>query len=1116
MNIKSSDKKLTCGGRVSLRREVLTNLRKEKGLSQELVALMCAEQRLCVSISSIKRAETGKNILFRTARNISTFFKVNLVDIIDTGRKPNNNTIDQPTPIYLDSNRQIVNLQVRLVLDPKNFSVSTKTLWQSTREAAAQKFDCDLIQNSDMHSTFLFGFSTLMGYEHFQATHCAKWLLAQMQTILGHIGVIHCVLRYQQLSIAPNTALADMPIDSTAVDQQIFEIFSKEYAEKSLLCAADSIKQGLESQFELHVLKYCSDLTKERLWLVDKGKNTSSEVKHFIGRGLQTQQFTAAVESVYAYSEMQVVYIRGTAGIGKTRLLEEFGNYARGLGLGCHKSHVLDFGAEQHQTAIPQLIRSILGIKSDEQQLSYDELNQRLGHIVCEQHLFLFLYRWLNWPLAEQTLSVFDAMSPQTRQAGMHAVIQQIIQAVTPQSPLLLCIEDMHWADENLQDRIQHFAHSLKDAPIILLLTSRQENDPMQTSWASNWIDTPMLVMNLSPLRSKEALIFAEYFGEVSEDYKQQCIMRAEGNPLFLEQLLRHKSVHADSIPNTVQSLVLARLDKLPITAQTAARAASVIGQWFTVDSLNYVLQTNNINMSVLFEQGILKRSGDQIQFVHALIQQGIYQTISLNARSDFHQRCALWYEKTDVALQARHLNRARVAKATEVYQRAIKEKITAHQFSEAKILVAEVLDIDYTTYDKSIICYYQGQINTAEGNTELAVNCYQNSIKESTSDNQKYAALIGLAIGLDTLEKHDEALLTLEKAEACLSTKNIHRELSQIHYLRGNVYFPKGEVDNCRQEHSKALHYAQMVDDANAQAKALGGLGDAAYAQGKMITAYNYFNQCLDLCTRCSFTSVEAANRFMVATTRIYLNETKQALNDAFESAKIAESIGHKRAEIVSRLTAGWILLDLQHLDRAKQQIDLGMALATEISAHRFKPFLAESLARYHFYNGDQSTAKNVILDAEKDIQQQGIAEFIGPWIIGTHALVLGDDLQASAVLTLGFQLLEKKCIGHNYFRFYVNALESCLIRKDWPALKIYIAAFELYTQDEPTPWSTYYLTRARLILKAYSQNATTQTLTDLLALEKQGKSAHLNHTLILLTQVITMLESKQHVPQT
>lgn len=1117
MDMETRDNKLTTGGRVSLNRDVLISLRREQGLSQELVALMCAEQRLCVSIASIKRAETGKNILYRTARDISTFFDVDISDIIDTGSdRPEAQAVSKDaaitphqTPVTIAARRQIVVLVADLVIN-KQSSPGVDKYWRSACESAASQFDAELHPLSDTRCVFLFGSLALMGYEHFQALHCVKSLQGQMQSILDGAGGVHAFLNDQQIVPQDDSAGVDHASLEAMFEGMNMDVYGRKQADNNMIVVSESVKQGLESRILLTPFRNAASDIGVSLWQIDEGDTPPSEVKSFIGRDLQFQQFKAAAESVFAYNEMQVIYIRGMAGIGKTRLLEEFCDYANGLGVEYHKAHVLDFGAEQTQMAIPKLIRSILKLSADESSLGYEQLNQRCGHQVCEPQDLPFLYSWLGWPLSGKSLSLYNAMNHETRSAGLQRVVENLIRTTTQKTPLLLCIEDLHWANDDLLESIQRLAEALKDTQVILLMTSRKENDPLQKKWSSAWIDVPMLVMNLSPLRDAEAHQFADYFDDVSAEYKQLCIERAEGNPLFLEQLLRDSSLKHESLPQTVQTLVLSRLDNLSAQCRTAARAASVLGQWFTREALNFVLRSDDFNIEPLIEHYLIKPSGDRFQFVHALVHQGVYQTITDEARIELHQRCAQWFESIDKSLQAQHLNRARVEQAAEVYIQAIEARIAENNFDDSLSLIDEAFEINYASIDKSMLWLLKGHAMLAKGNTEQAVACYQGAVTEAVTDNEKFEPLIGLAGCLDTLERYEEALAALGQAEMCVSADHINSELSQIHYLRGNFYFPKGQVDDCRQEHNKALNYARLAKDSNAEAKALGGLGDAAYAQGKMVTACDYFKQCLALCSRFDLAQVEAANRFMLGTTRIYLNETEQALQDALDSAALAETVGHKRAEIVSRLTAGWILLDMQKLEPARQQSEHGLALAHEIGARRFEPFLQESLARYNYYRGDSDSAQATIEQAYTEIQQQAIEGFIGPWIVSTYALITPDATQAKDLLHTGTNWLQQNCIGHNYYRFYVNAIESALLCKDWPALDEYINAFEAYTRDEPSPWSDYYLKRGKLVSSAWQQPQQC-LLSELEALKTQGEQASLQHSLDLIMQAITHLQSGQ-----
>ncbi len=96
-------------------------------------------------------------------------------------------------------------------------------------------------------------------------------------------------------------------------------------------------------------------------------------------------------------------------------------------------------------------------------------------------------------------------------------------------------------------------------------MTSRLEGDPLDAAWRARVGGSPLLTIDLGPLRPDEADALAGAYLDASSDFARQCVERAAGNPLFLEQLLRHvEDSAAGSVPGTVQSLVQARLDHLP------------------------------------------------------------------------------------------------------------------------------------------------------------------------------------------------------------------------------------------------------------------------------------------------------------------------------------------------------------------------------------------------------------------------------------------------------------------------------------------------------------------------------------------------------------------------
>ena len=113
----------------------------------------------------------------------------------------------------------------------------------------------------------------------------------------------------------------------------------------------------------------------------------------------------------------------------------------------------------------------------------------------------------------------------------------------------------------------------------------------------------------------------------VGTQFARACVDRAEGNPLFLEQLLRNAEEGAiTELPGTIQSLVLARLDRLPVRDRRALQAAAVLGQRFPLYQLRAVAEDSNSDYQPtrLLAGAQLRIDGDAFLFAHALVQKGV------------------------------------------------------------------------------------------------------------------------------------------------------------------------------------------------------------------------------------------------------------------------------------------------------------------------------------------------------------------------------------------------------------------------------------------------------------------------------------------------------------
>ena len=150
------------------------------------------------------------------------------------------------------------------------------------------------------------------------------------------------------------------------------------------------------------------------------------------------------------------------------------------------------------------------------------------------------------------------------------------------------------------------------------------------------------------------------------------CIDRAAGNPLFLEQLVRNtEEGHEGRVPVSVQSLVLARMDRLPERDKRAFQAASIIGQRFELNLLRHLADDPTFSCDILLAGGLVLPEGDDFLFAHALIRDGAYASLLKTHRRQLHVRAAEWFAEQDPTLYAQHLDRAEDARTAAAYLRA-------------------------------------------------------------------------------------------------------------------------------------------------------------------------------------------------------------------------------------------------------------------------------------------------------------------------------------------------------------------------------------------------------------------------------------------------------------
>jgi tetratricopeptide (TPR) repeat protein/transcriptional regulator with XRE-family HTH domain len=1045
-------------GRITLCRDRLKAARRQRGLSQEQVALECAERGLCVSIASLKRAETSSSVLYRTARDIARFYEVDLPALLPQQTAPPQDAAAVPThdvPLTIARSRSVVLVEACRQGPGRD----ARDLMEAA-SAACSLYGAVVEPLADDRLRLVLGLYAATGKEVDKALHCARQVAAgARRDDSGDWGLAVSWGDAEAVAAQPGATPALEPA-SAALSMRLARS-----ASAGAVVVTDALRVAATSAFAFDPLPAADGIAPAR-WQLRATAPADGDRLDLVGRRVELQQFRAVLESTQTYGVAQVVGVRGPAGIGKSRLLDEFVRMATLEGWVCHTQQVPDAGVGSSRRLVPDLCLALLGLQDGASDASFETAADGAGLTADDRPLLRHL---LQWPQAGHDARMLEATRHEALIDAQALLLARLVTARAQHAPQLLALEDLHWMNDGERQLITDMLFQLSGA-VLVVFTMRPTPDATDTLDALASAQASAMRIDLAPLADADARSLAAQIvvatTESQQRYCRECLLRAQGHPLFLEQLLRDAPRHgADGtvpLPRSVQLLTTERADQLPEIDRQAAVAAAVIGVSFELPVLRQVLGLPDYDPQALVRCSLVRRRGDRHAFCHALIREGLYASLEPSSRRALHQRCAQAFAGTDPALHAGHLLHAGVPDAAPAARHAAATLIAGLQFSQAIDLLDAAQPLA-AGEDRFAIDMLRTDASLKLGDVEASVQAARRALAAALDDRQRCLAWIELAHGLNLLDRGAAADEALDRAGALAQALDLPAQAARVHYLRGNVLFPRGEVERCEQEHRRSLRQASRVGDAELEARALSGLGDAAYAQGHMYSAYEHFSNCLSLCRRHGLPQVEAANLFMLGTVRIYQNENLLALENAEQSVALARRFGHHRARIVSHLTAGWVLLDLCEAGRAGEHVQAGLDLAASTGARRFTPFLQESLARLHRLRGDDASARLGIHAACEDMQAQGLQAFIGPWLAGTAAQLATAADECEHWLELGMRWLGAGAVGHNHFRFAASAIEALLDAGQAQRALEQAADLERYTRKEPTPWSRLHIDAAR-----------------------------------------------------
>jgi tetratricopeptide (TPR) repeat protein len=301
--------------------------------------------------------------------------------------------------------------------------------------------------------------------------------------------------------------------------------------------------------------------------------------------------------------------------------------------------------------AIAEIVKAQAGIlESDDAAIVAEKLGRAVGEVVPAGEV-----AWVTSALSPLVGLEAETVLGSERRDDSFAGWRRFLESVAEQRPIMIVIEDLHWADDGLLDFLDYLADWTRDVPLMILCTARPELLERRPGWGGGKLN--VLTLALSPLGDEDAArLIAGVLDRavLPADTQAALLERAGGNPLYAEQfalLYLERGSDDFPLPETVHGVIAARLDTLAPEEKTLLQDAAVVGRTFWSGALPadpniaQVLHGLERKEFVRGERQSSVAGEEEYAFLHVLVRDVAYSQIPRGQRARKHQRTAEWIE---------------------------------------------------------------------------------------------------------------------------------------------------------------------------------------------------------------------------------------------------------------------------------------------------------------------------------------------------------------------------------------------------------------------------------------------------------------------------------------
>ena len=718
----------------------------------------------------------------------------------------------------------------------------------------------------------------------------------------------------------------------------------------------------------------------------------------------------------------------GDPGVGKSRLLRQFEQELRSHDPPPLMRHgrCLPYGSSIVYWPLGEVIRAECGIvDGDPPAAAWKKLSARIGALLdgpdsdsrSAASRTAVIGRLLGIEGPDDPV-LGDQADAQHAREVFFAAVRSCVEGLARGGPLVLVWEDIHWADEGMLDLIEHLVQWVR-APVLQICLAREELLERRVGWGGVRRDsTTMFLEPLGESETRELISSLMRVDEVDESVLAAVAARAEGNPLFAEEMVRRLSeqegASATELPATVQALLAARLDSLEPFQRRLLAHAAVIGRTFWEGALTPIAEAEGGDLAealrglrdkdiVVAGEGSALAGEPELAFKHALIRDAAYEMLPRAVRAQKHFEVARFIEaragervEEVVALLAEHYGKAAElgselglapgdlapyrAKAL-FYLEAAADAATAF-YSNADAFSNYEAALEQAGEDAEAVARLlekQGDVALRLGRVDAAIDVWERALDHhSGHEDLEHVAELHRKIGAglahkgerkQAIEHHQQGINLIKDGEPSLALVRLYEEAAWL-------YMQTGDNMLAIYASEKALRLAERLGEVRAASRAHGIFGRVFGRIGDTVKARENLERAVELARGSD--AHETVLALMALGHHLESSEGDYTLAaDSYrEALTLARQIGDVPAEIELHAAVGRLALYAGDWDEVVRCSDASAELSERegLIGKLCLPFVLRG--RLHWRSGEWQQSDSAYKRAHELAEQIGWSE--------------------------------------------------------------------------------------------------------------------------------------------